>query len=164
MVLDVEKVSNVRMVKTSLSLTKMRYWLCAASDLEDEGETWWWGKGKRTYTSIAWKWRKCDNRLILELMNEAYSGTKISDPVRWQKNWCWDRKIGVRDFYRTEPVETSYAWSPVAASDSLEPLVWGLLFVPNKEAGNFLLMKSSFPEQNGQFLPGSLQLWAVASR
>lgn len=45
---------------------------------------------------------------------------------------------------------------------SLEPLVWGV-FAPSEEAGNFSLMNSSFPEQNRQFLPGSLQLWAVAS-
>lgn len=137
--------------------------LCCFQSLEDGGETWWWGKGKTAYISIAWKWRKWDDRLILELMNGGYLGAKISDPVRWKKNWPWDRKIGVRDFHRTEPLETSCEWSPVAASDSLEPLVWGLLFVPNKEAGNFLLMKSFFPEQNRQFLPGSLQLWAVAS-
>lgn len=168
MVLDVIKVSNVRTLKTSLSLAKMRILIvCCFQSLEDGGGTWWWGKARTAYISIAWKWRKWENRLILEL-NE------------WRLFWCEDLwpcevaeklTLGQEDRFLFSVREISPGQDPwrlhVSEALLLHLIHWshrcGECYLSLiKRLGIFLLMKSSFPEQNRQFLPGSLQPWAVA--
>lgn len=65
----------------------------------------------------------------------------------------------------SEYVEGSYDENSVAASDSLEPLVGKcFLFLVKRLGDHSPLKPSSFPEENRQFLPVSLQLWPMTSR
>lgn len=124
MVLDVVKANNVRTVKIPLNWAKDRYWLSATSSglwrgvttTEGPGEARWQGQGHGKRASMAWRWRRWEDKQILSGMN------------RWRVfrlEEIWPPKGAEKKTGDKEEIEGAREWS--VWLDLWRPRAWALL-------------------------------------